>query len=160
MMAELTMTGETTDEAIVDCWSRTSPKYVRRAIVMLLLLAVLFAGLCNFTFWLRTGHYWAMTFPGYDALLRRSFNPAGTNQVTLSQFLSSPINVQVVPIHSVIVGLLFACLCSIPILVAILYRFVSSIAFAAMVVFLAAMPWLGLTVLLGCALASVRPCGF
>lgn len=145
---------------IVDCWSRTSPKYVVRAVVMLLLLAVLFAGLCCFTFWLRTGYHWPPSYEGYGDLLRRSFTPTGTNQVTLSQFLSSPINVQIVPIHSVIVGLLFACLCSIPILVAILYRFPSAIIFTAMVMFLAAMPWLALTVLLGCALASLPPFRF
>lgn len=145
---------------IVDVWSRTAPKYRRRAVLMLLVLAVLFAGLCCFTFWLRTGVYWPWRYDGYDELLRRSFNPAGAQQVTLSHFLTSPISVQDVPIHSVIVGVLFASLCSFPILVAILYRFPYSIVFAAMVAFLSAMPWMGLTVALGCALASLRPFKF
>ncbi|RIK67618.1 MAG: hypothetical protein DCC65_05650 [Planctomycetota bacterium] len=139
---------------IVDVWSRTAPKYRLRAVLMLLLLALLFAGLCCFTFWLRTGVYLPWEYAGYARLMQYSFNPSGPDQITLSQFLSTPISVEIVPIHSVIVGLLFASICSVPILVAILYRFPSSIIFAAMVCFLAAMPWLGLTVLAGCALAS------
>lgn len=145
---------ETGTTEIVDVWSRTAPKYRFRAALMLLLLALLFAGLCCFTFWLRTGAYVPWEYPGYADLMHRSFNPSGTEQITLSQFLSTPIDVEIVPIHSVIVGLLFASICSVPILVAILYRFPSSIIFSAMVCFLAAMPWLGLTVLGGCALAS------
>ena len=39
-------------------------------------------------------------------------------------------------------------------LVAILYRFPYSLILGAMIIFLAAMPWLGLTVLAGCAIAS------
>ncbi len=140
---------------IVDVWSRTAPKYRLRAAFMLLLLAVLFSGLCCFTFWLRTGVFLPWEFEGYPELMRRSFNPSGPNQVTLSHFLTSPISVELVPIHSVIVGLLFASICSIPVLVAILYRFPASLLLAAMVMFLAAMPWLGLTVLAGCALACL-----
>lgn len=140
---------------IVDVWSRTAPKYRVRAAFMLLFLAVLFAGLCCFTFWLRTGVFFPWEYAGYADLMQRSFNPSGPNQVTLSQFLTSPINVELVPIHSVIVGLLFASIGSIPILVAILYRLPASVLFAAMVMFLAAMPWLGLTVLAGCVLASL-----
>lgn len=139
---------------IIDVWSRTAPKYRLRAVLMLLLLALLFAGLCCFTFWLRTGVYLPWEYPRYAGLMQHSFNPSGPDQITLSQFLSTPISVETVPIHSVIVGLLFASICSVPILVAILYRFPSSIIFSAMVCFLAAMPWLGLTVLGGCALAS------
>ncbi len=141
---------------VVDVWSRTAPKYRLRAVLMLLLLALLFAGLCCFTFWLRTGVYLPWEYAGYARLMQHSFNPSGPDQITLSQFLSTPISVEIVPIHSVIVGLLFASICSVPILVAILYRFPSSIIFAGMVCFLAAMPWLGLTVLAGCALAASR----
>ncbi|OWY73257.1 hypothetical protein B7486_02615 [cyanobacterium TDX16] len=139
----------------VDVWSRTAPKYRRRAVLMLCLLALLFAGLCCFMFWLRTGAYAPWQYSGYADLMYRSFNPSGQEQVTLSQFLLFPISVDAVPIHSVIVGLLFASTCSIPILVSILYRLPFSILFAAMVIFLAAMPWLGLTVLFGCVLASL-----
>lgn len=145
---------------IVDVWSRTAPKYRRRAVLMLILLSVLFAGLCCFTFWLRTGAYWPWRYDGYGDLMQRSFNPTGAQQVTLSHFLSSPISVQEVPIHGVIVGVLFASLCSIPILVAILYRFPYSIIFTLMVIFLSGLPWMGLTVLIGCVLASLRPFKF
>jgi len=144
-------------DPFVDVWSRTSPHHRRQAIGMLLLLAMLFACLCCFTFWLRTGHYLPMFYDGYVALMQKSFDPTGPNQITLSHFLTYPISVQRVPIHAITMGLLFASLCSIPILVSILYRFPYSIIFAAMVVFLAAMPWLGLTVLMGCAIASLKP---
>ncbi len=142
--------------AIVDVWSRTAPKYRRRAVIMLILLWLLFAGLCCFAFWLRTGVPLPWTHDQYAALMARSFMPAGQNQITLADFLSHPINVRDVPIHAVIMGLLFASLTSIPILVTILYRLPSAIVLCAMVMFLAAMPWLGLTVLLGCIL-SVLP---
>jgi outer membrane protein assembly factor BamD (BamD/ComL family) len=145
---------------IVDVWSRTAPKYRRRAVLMLFVLAVLFAGLCCFTFWLRTGVYWPWRYGGYGDLMQRSFNPTGAQQVTLSHFLSSPISVQEVPIHGVIVGVLFASLCSIPILVAILYRFPFSVIFTFMVIFLSGLPWMGLTVLVGCVLASLKPFKF
>lgn len=142
--------------AIVDVWSRTAPKYRRRAVIMLILLWLLFSGLCCFAFWLRTGVPLPWTHDQYAALMARSFMPAGQNQITLADFLSHPINVRDVPIHAVIMGLLFASLTSIPILVTILYRLPSAIVLCAMVMFLAAMPWLGLTVLLGCIL-SVLP---
>src|SRR3989337_487551 len=50
-----------------------------------------------------------------------------------------------------------AALISIPILVAILYRFWSSLPLIAVVGFLAVMPWLAVTLLGSCILASVRP---
>ena len=140
---------------IIDVWSRTAPKYRRRAVLMLSVSALLFGGLCCFTYWLRTGDVFPWASDDYSDIMLRSFRPAGAGQVTLSDFLSTPISVKDVPIHGVIMGLLFATLSSIPILVAILYRFPSSIFFALMVVFLAAMPWLGITVLGGCVLASL-----
>lgn len=142
---------------IVDVWSRTAPRYRRRAMLMLSLLALLFAGLCCFKFWLRTGVYWPWSYEGYGTLMRNSFTPTGTDQVTLSDFLTYPISVKDVPAHGMTMGLLFASLSSIPILVAILYRFPCSVIFAAMVVFLAAMPWLGITILGGCAVTAIRP---
>ena len=146
-----------TAPTIVDVWSRTTPRYRRRSVFMLALLALLFGGLCCFTFWLRTGHYWPWSFGGYGELMLKSFTPKGADQVTLSDFLTYPIDVQRVEIHGVVMGLLFSSLYSIPILVSILYRFPSSIIFAAMVFFFAAMPWLGITVLGGCLLTSMRP---
>lgn len=145
---------------IVDVWSRTSPRHRRKAVLMLLLLGALFAGLCCFTFWLRTGSYGPWQHDGYWDLMARSLRPVGSNQVTLNNFLTAPISVKEVPIHGVIMGVLFATLCSIPLLVAILYRFPSSLPFGVMVMFLASMPWLGVTVLVGCLLTALRPFKF
>jgi len=128
--------------------------------MMLVVLALLFAGLCCFTFWIRTGVFWPWYNDGYWDLMGRSFQPTGRDQVTLNDFLTAPISVKDVPIHGVITGLLFASLCSIPLLVAILYRFPFAVVFAVMVSFLATMPWLGITVLGGCALASLPPLRF
>lgn len=147
-------------QPIIDVWSRTTPKYRRQAVIMLILLAVLFGGLCCFLFWLRTGVVGPWNDWGYARLMRQSFQPAGPDQVTLSDFLRYPINVQEVPIHGVTMGLLLATLGSIPVLVAILYRFPFSILFSAMVVFLAGMPWLGITTLLGCFVACLPPFRF
>jgi len=141
---------------IVDVWTRTAPKYRIRAAIMLCILAGLFGGLCCFTFWLRTGDSAPWLSERYGELMARSFQPTGSEQITLSNLLTSPIDVQDVHVHAVIMGLLFASLSSIPILIAILYRFPFSVIFAGLVFFLAAMPWLGLTVLLGCAFASMR----
>ncbi len=148
-------TAPPTPLAYLDVWSRTARKYRIRAVIMLIVLGMLFAGLCCFTFWLRTGVVAPWEYEDYFELLAQSFRPAGTNQITLSDFLSRPIPVQEVPVHAVIMGLLFASLCSIPILVAILYRLPFAVLFAAMVFTLAAMPWLGITVLAGCLLASM-----
>lgn len=140
---------------VIDVWSRTASKYRIRAALMLVILAALFAGLCCFTFWLRTGVFAPWESDSYLDILRDSFRPTGINQITLSDFLSRPIPVQEVPVHALIMGILFASLCSIPILVSILYRLPFSVLFAAMVFSLAAMPWLGITVLIGCTLASM-----
>ncbi|MBX3396671.1 MAG: tetratricopeptide repeat protein [Phycisphaerae bacterium] len=140
---------------VIDVWSRAASKYRIRAALMLLILAALFAGLCCFTFWLRTGVLAPWESDSYLEILRDSFRPTGINQITLSDFLSRPIPVQEVPVHALIMGILFASLCSIPILVSILYRLPFSVLFAAMVFSLAAMPWLGITVLIGCTLASM-----
>ncbi|MFQ5411803.1 MAG: tol-pal system YbgF family protein [Phycisphaerae bacterium] len=144
----------------VDVWSRTSRRYRVRAVMMLLLLSILFAGLCCFTFWLRSGTYLPWEYAGYADLMKRSFSPTGSDQITLSDFLSSPISVREVPVHAMIMGLQFASLSSIPMLVAILYRLPFSVLFAAMVCFLAAMPWLGITVMLSCILATLGPFRF
>lgn len=142
---------------IVDVWSRTAPKYRRRAALLLGVTLSLFAGLCCFAYWLRTGLYGPWMDPAsYRDLMWKSFNPVGGNQVTLVDFLLFPISVEQVPVHWIIMGLLLASLASVPILVAILYRFPASVACAFMVGALAAMPWLGLTVLLGCILASMK----
>ncbi len=143
-------------EPFLDVWSRTAPRYRRRAVVLLCLTALLFAGLCVFTYWLRTGEYGPTASASYWRLMRNSINPVGLDQVTLVDFLLFPISVEQVPVHMVIMGLLLASLASIPILVGILYRFPSSVAFCAMIAFLAAMPWYAATILLGCVIASHR----
>ncbi len=143
------------NQQIVDVWSRTARKYRVRAVLMLIVLAALFAGLCCFTFWLRTGEFVPWRHPGYWSLMGQSFMPVGANQITLTDFLSSPIPVQEVPIHAVIMGLQFASLCSVPVLITILYRLPLATGFAAMVLFLAAMPWLGITIFVGCVLTRL-----
>ncbi|HRW53187.1 MAG TPA: tetratricopeptide repeat protein [Phycisphaerae bacterium] len=148
------------DAEVVDVWSRTARRYRIRAALMLLLLSVLFAGLCCFTFWLHTGDSTPWTHPLYQNILARSFAPTAADQITLSDFLTRPIPVQEVPLHAVIMGLQFASLCSIPILIAILYRLPASVPFCAMIVLLAAMPWLGITVQIGCILACTGPFRF
>src|SRR6185436_2898612 len=88
------------NDPFVDVWSRTSPHHRRQAIGMLFVLALLFAGLCCFTFWLRTGHYFPLFDDNYGSLMKKSFDPTGANQITLSHFLTYPISVQRVPIHA------------------------------------------------------------
>jgi len=138
-----------------DVWSRPARKYRIRAVIMLALLYSLFAGLCCFTFWIRTGELAPWRSDSLSDLLLQSFRPLGANQITLSDLLTRPIPVQEVPVHALTMGLLFASLCSMPVLVTILYRFPFAVPFAAMVFALAALPWLGVTVLLGCALAAI-----
>lgn len=155
------LAGRIDQTEIVDVWSRTKPKYRRRAVLLLLLNAALFVGLCWFTFWLRTGEV-AGPFgaPDYGELLWRSFDPVGDRQVTLSDFLLFPISIEDVPLQIVVVGLLLASLISIPILVAILYRFPFSLLFVSIVAFVALMPWLAITLVLSCLIAALRPLKF
>jgi outer membrane protein assembly factor BamD (BamD/ComL family) len=144
------------NEPFLDVWSRTKPYERRRAVILFITTAALFAGLCCFTFWMRTGSYGPWDVPDYAELILSSMNPVGQSQVTLADFLLFPISVDLVPVQIVIMGLLLASLASIPILVGILYRFPASLAFVAMVALLAAMPWFALVTLLGCFIASHR----
>ena len=142
---------------IVDVWSRTSPKYRIRAIVLLAVNVVLFAGVGCFAFWLRSGEVVAPAFGGYWDELAHTFKFGEQTEVSLAAFLMEPISAQDVPMQIPIVGLLMAALISIPILVAILYRFWTSLPFTAVVGFLAVMPWLAITLVGSCVIASVRP---
>ena len=155
------LAGQIDRTEIVDVWSHTKPKYRRRAVLLLLLNAGLFVGLCWFTFWLRTGEV-AGPFGAedYGQLLWRSFDPVGEHQVTLSDFLLFPLSIEDVPLQIVVVGLLLASLISIPILVAILYRFPFSLLFFSIVAFVALMPWLAITLTLSCLIAAIRPLKF
>lgn len=139
---------------IDDVWSRTEPKYRTRAIILLIANMVLFGGLCCFMYWLRYGWYFPLTHEHYTTLFSSTLNFSSPTQITLHDLFMNPINLQWVPMHGVVIGLLIASLVSIPILVSILYRFRASIPFCLMVGFLAVMPWLGATLLLSCAIAA------
>ena len=141
----------------VDVWSRAGRKYRTRAAILLAVDLVLFLGLCLFTYWLRTGRYLPFHGQEYYSLLMRSFQVSGTDQVSLTDMLLWPINVERTPLQLVVVALVMAALISVPVLVSILYRFPFALPFAAMVAFVAVMPWLGITGIAACALASLRP---
>ena len=141
---------------IHDVWSRSGTKYRIRAVVLLAVNVLLFAGLGSFAFWLRSGRWFAVLTEGYWSDLARTFDFRG-NSVTLGSLLLEPISVYDVPMQIPILGLLMAALISIPILVAILYRFWSSVPFIAIIGLIACMPWLAITLTGSCIIASVRP---
>ncbi len=141
----------------MDVWSRSGSKYRIRAVVLLAVNVLLFGGAACFAYWLRSGEIFAMGREGYWDLFTQTFRGVGQPDVSLASFLIEPINIQDVPMQIPIVGLLMAALISIPILVAILYRFWSCLPFIALVGFVAVMPWLAITLLGSCILASVRP---
>lgn len=145
-----------------DVWSRSGSKYRIRAVVLLVLDVLLFAGVGSFAFWLRTGVRFAPAHEGYFAYLSQAFSTvpivgSGDTRVSLGSLLLEPISVQDVPMQIPIFGLLMAALIAIPVLVAILYRFWSTLPFIAIVAFLAVMPWLAFTLLISCVLAAVPP---
>lgn len=138
---------------IVDIWSRTEPKYRLRAIVLLVLNFVLFCGLCVFTFWLREARLFDFSLASYIA-------PAqfwASDSPSLNNYLVAPISIERTPAHAIVLGLLLASIVSVPIVIAILYRFVSAIPFAAAVLVFAHMPWMAFTLLCSCVLAAVPP---
>lgn len=145
------------DEGWRDVWSRAGSKYRNRATVLLIIDLLLFTGLCLFTYWLRTGLYLPFHREEYFSLLLRSFQVHGTEQVGLADMLMWPISVERTPMHMVVLALVMAALVSVPILVSILYRFPFALPFAAMISIVAVMPWLGITAVFACALASLRP---
>ena len=155
-----TTTTPMADEGLIertytDVWSRTAPKYRVRAVVLLAVNLLLFAGLGCFAYWLRTGVPLAPAVDGYWSLFADTFRPRG--DATLANFVVFPIRVDLIPMHAVVVGLLLAALVSIPILISILYRFPCALPFILVVCFLAVMPWLAINLVGACILASVRP---
>ena len=116
-------------ETIDDVWSRAGFKYRTRAIVLLVINILLFAGLGCFAYWLRTGVVFAPAQADYAVQFKATFSPSFESDVTLSSLLTFPISVEQVPMQIVILGLLLAALVSIPILVSILYRFPASLPF-------------------------------
>lgn len=141
----------------MDVWSRSGSKYRVRAITLLAVNILLFAGAACFTYWLRSGEFFAPVREGYWDSIAQTFGGVGRPDVSLAAFLIEPISIHDVPMQIPIVGLLMAALISIPILVAILYRFWSSIPFIVIIGFIAVMPWLAITLLFSCIIASVRP---
>lgn len=144
----------------LDVWSRTEPRYRRRAITLLLINGLLFAGLGGFTYWLRTGKYIPFFSPDYWEIVWRTFDPTPHQQITLVDFLTYPINIQQAPAHVIVLGLLMASIVSIPILVAMLYRLPAALIFLVIVAFVGVLPWLAMTLLLSCALTALKPLRF
>jgi hypothetical protein len=141
----------------MDVWSRWGTKYRTRAIVLLAINVVLFMGVCCFAFWLRSGESFAPFMDSYWGELADAFRFRGERNITLQTLLLDPISVQDVPMQILILGLLLAALISIPITVSILYRFWSAVPFILAVGFVALMPWLAITLIACCVIASVRP---
>lgn len=138
---------------IVDVWSRTQPKYKIRTVGLLVLNILLFCGLCVFTHWLHFGRAFDFSAQSYTAPFR-FWDPAAPN---LNDFILEPINVVEVPLHAIVLGLLVAVMMAVPIVVSILYRFPASWPFIAAVLIFAHMPWMAVTLLASCVLASVKP---
>ena len=143
-----------------DVWSWSGRKYRRRAWILYSFNLLLFFVLGNFTFWLRSGLWFAPGTAGYLDELASVFRFVGEPSITLGSLLVEPIHVHDVPMQIPILGLLFAALIAIPILLAILYRLWSALPFIGIVGFIAVMPWLAITLLLSCVLAAARPLRF
>lgn len=136
-----------------DVWDRTGPRHRRRATAHLVANWLLYCGLCIFAHWLHVAE-------PFDFRLQSYLDPMrvwGAQVQTLNDFVTFPINVTERPVHAVVLGLTFASLVTIPISIAILYRFPFSIPFVLVIALLAHLPWLAFTVLCSCVLASVRP---
>ncbi len=138
---------------ITDVWSRTEPKYRVRAIFFLFINFALFCGLCVFTHWLHVGRPFDFSADSYLRPLRFW----GPQTQSLYDFVLYPISVDQSPIYGAVGGLLVASSVAIPIGVAILYRFPCSLPFCLAVLVFAHMPWMGLTLVGSCILASVKP---
>ncbi|UCG32694.1 MAG: tetratricopeptide repeat protein [Phycisphaerales bacterium] len=141
---------------IVDVWSRTTPKYRRRSVAFLSVSVLLFCGLACFTHWIRSGVFFAPALDDYGATLWNTFDWRGERQITLTDWLFYPINVQRAPMMLVIIGMTLGTLVVIPILVAILYRLPAALICVAIVAFLAVMPWLAVNILIACRIATIR----
>ncbi len=149
---------ELPDSVPTDVWCRTSSKYRIRSTLLLLVNIVLFAGVGCFAYWLRTGNLFAFTHEGYWGTLADTFMPRG--YATLANFVQFPIRIDIIPIQAVVVGLLLAAMASVPILIAMLYRFPCCIPFVLIIAFMAVMPWMAISVLGACIVVSVRPLRF
>lgn len=140
-----------------DVWSHAGGKYRLRAVLLLLINMLLFCGVGIFAYWIRSGIVFAPAMDGYAEQILGAFRFGEDTGATLGSLLLEPISVLRVEMQIGVLGLLMAALISIPILVAILYRFWCSLPFISIVGFIAVMPWLALTLLGSCLIASVRP---
>jgi len=138
---------------IIDVWSRTQSKYRIRAVALLITNIVLFCGLCIFVHWLHFARAFDFSLDGYLAPMR-FWDSAAPN---LTDFILAPINVVEVPLHAIVLGLVVSVMVAVPIVVSILYRLPSALPFIAAVLIFAHMPWMSVTLLGSCILASVRP---
>ncbi|MEE9295122.1 MAG: tetratricopeptide repeat protein [Phycisphaerae bacterium] len=145
---------------IEDVWSRTEPKYRRRAFLLLTINVCLFAGLGCVAYWLRTGVVFAPRIEGYWEQLADTFNPTPDTEYTPTGLSLAPISIEQVPMMIPVLGLILAAVVSIPILVTILYRITSALPFIAVVGFIAVMPWLAITLLGSCLVVSLNPLRF
>ena len=143
-----------------DVWEWVGSKYRVRSVILLLVNAVLFAGLGCFTYWLRTGEISPFFADDYWAVWWKAFDPTHDQQLTLIDYLLYPIPVNQVRFMMVIMGLVLASLTAIPILVSMLYRFPFSLIFTLIICFVAVLPWLALVVTLCCWLARWKPLRF
>lgn len=148
------------DDGSIDVWRWTHSKYRLRAVLLLLVNALLFAGLGCFTLWLRVGRYVMGSSEEYWEAWWAAFDPTREHQLTLIDYLIHPIPVDQVPMMMVIMGLVLASLTAVPILVSMLYRFPFSLIFTFIICFVAMLPWLAITVTLCCFLARWRPLRF
>lgn len=138
---------------LMSVWSRPEPKYRYRAIILLVVNLLFFCGLCVFTNWLHVGKPFDFTPASYGEPMRFW----GEQTQNLNDFILFPINVSQTPMHGVVLGLLLASIVAIPISVSLLYGFKSAVPFSLAVLVFAHMPWMCVTLIGSCILASVRP---
>lgn len=141
------------DAHVADMWSGTARKYRIRAAILLLANLALYCGLCVFTYWLHFAKPFDFSLASYVEPLRFW----GLQTQNLYDFILYPISVDQTPVYGIVIGLLFASIVAVPISVAILYRFRDALPFIAAVLAFAHLPWMGLTLVISCVLASVRP---
>jgi hypothetical protein len=138
---------------ITDVWSWTGRKYRVRALVLLSVNFVLFCGLCTFTHWLHVARMFDFAWDAYAT----PFRFWGAQTQNLYDFILFPVSVDLTPMYAVVIGLLLAAIVVVPISVSILYRFRSALPFTAAVFVFAHLPWMAITLLGSCVLASVKP---
>jgi hypothetical protein len=147
------MKSQDTPPAPTSVWAWTGRRYRIRAVVLLLLNLLVFCCLCVFTNWLHLGHAFDFGLASYLEPLRFW----GPQTQSLYDFVLQPISVDEVPVYGVVIGLLVATVVAVPISVSIVYGFRCALPFCAAVFVLAHMPWMGITLVACCVLASVPP---